>query len=291
MENGRQVAHNMADADKPHPVTKESFKPIPVQSPSTGKFAFALRCMVDLQLKTIVQHLKPELFRTTGKVLDVGAGASPWRDWLVNASSYQALDIDSAAEFGMGRDSAGIIYYDGINMPIQDGQYDAVMCIEVLEHAQDPGKLVSEIFRVLKHGGKLILTMPWSARRHHIPHDYQRLSREGLHRLLTSEGFSDIHILDRGDEVAVIANKLTILTLNLLSQGSSVARLLKLPASVGCGVMASLFLVVANFRQRDHHGRHSEDPLGYFLTARKSLPAQPPEARLRPVNTSLDISR
>ncbi len=251
----------------------EKFQPIAVRSPQTGRFAFALRCMVDLQLKTIAYYLKPALSQIRGSVLDVGAGASPWRDWLTGVSQYQALDIESAHEFGMPTNTASIIYYDGRIMPLPSNQYDAAICVEVLEHAQEPKLLISEIHRVLKEDGKLLLTIPWSARRHHIPNDYQRFTREGLERLISLQGFKDIKILDRGNEISVIANKLTILTITLATSGSLFQRLIKLPAAIACAPIAFIFIIIAHL-SNNNSGNTTEDPLGYFLTAKKSSSSQ-----------------
>ena len=39
----------------------EAFQPISVKPPSANPVAFALRCLVDLQLGTIVEHLRPAM--------------------------------------------------------------------------------------------------------------------------------------------------------------------------------------------------------------------------------------
>lgn len=44
--------------------------------------------------------------------------------------------------------------------------YDYVTCCETLEHVDDPDSLIKEAYRLLKDGGKLILTTPF---RNHIP--------------------------------------------------------------------------------------------------------------------------
>lgn len=47
---------------------------------------------------------------------------------------------------------------DGV-LPFQDNEVDAVYCISVLEHIPDPAKTITEIARILKPGGLLILTI------------------------------------------------------------------------------------------------------------------------------------
>ncbi|MDO8601092.1 MAG: class I SAM-dependent methyltransferase [bacterium] len=46
------------------------------------------------------------------------------------------------------------------NLPLEDGSCDIVTMLAVLEHLSNPQTVLNESFRVLKKGGKLILTTP-----------------------------------------------------------------------------------------------------------------------------------
>ena len=46
-------------------------------------------------------------------------------------------------------------------MPIEDEKFDAVLCTQVLEHLEWPRESAKEMYRVLKAGGKLYMTVPW----------------------------------------------------------------------------------------------------------------------------------
>lgn len=70
--------------------------------------------------------------------------------------------------------------------------------------------MLAEIFRVLDAGGTLLISVPWSARRHHIPHEFFRYTPEGLNHLLIQAGFVRIEITPRGSEAHVMANKLLV---------------------------------------------------------------------------------
>ena len=48
----------------------------------------------------------------------------------------------------------------GTALPFEDGTFDAVVLLEVLEHVPDEQGLISEISRVLKPGGWLVLSVP-----------------------------------------------------------------------------------------------------------------------------------
>ena len=245
----------------------EAFKPIAVRPASQSPTAFALRCLVDLQLLTIVRFLQPALAPLRGRVLDVGAGEAPWREWMPHAE-YVGLDVESANEFGMKR-QADVVYYDGGSFPFADASFDHVISVEVLEHVPDPVQFLSEIARVLRKGGTLILTVPWSARLHHVPHDYSRFSRFALRALLASSGHTNIEVAERGNDIAVIANKLIVLSMRLLRPRRPVAALWGWPLALAFLPLTLAFLVAAHLAIRNRWGS-AEDPLGYAVVATRS---------------------
>ena len=247
----------------------EQFKPIPIKSPAEHPWLFKLRCSVDLQLFTVTKYLRPALSRIQGAVLDVGAGESPWRCWLPKGTHYQGIDIHNSGQFGMTTQLKDVVYYDGTLMPFGDACFDTVMCIEVLEHAPVPDLMVSEISRVLKNKGKLILTVPWSARRHHIPHDYYRFTKECLINLMLANGFVNIEVMERGSDIGVIANKLIMLTLRLLKPKATIKSAGAIGLGIFCLPLSVVFLVAAHGCEYFGLGSR-EDPLGYFVTAVRS---------------------
>lgn len=61
---------------------------------------------------------------------------------------------------------------DIIKMPLEDNSIDIVLCTEVFEHLKNPILAVEEFSRVLKSGGKLILTAPFCSLTHMAPYYY-----------------------------------------------------------------------------------------------------------------------
>jgi SAM-dependent methyltransferase len=249
---------------------REGFQPIPVESAAGRPVMFWLRCLVDLQLATIAKHLHPALGQLTGDVLDVGAGQAPWRGWLPTTSTYHGIDIATAYEFGMDRCRSDITYYDGKRMPFDDATFNAAICIEVLEHSEDPQVLAVEMARVLKPGGTLLLTVPWSARLHHLPHDYHRFTRIRLQALLAQAGFEDINILERGNDVGAIANKLTVLAIRLFRPRRAWHVPWAFVLGIASAVLAGAFVVAAHLSEALAMGS-KEDPLGYFVKATRRV--------------------
>jgi SAM-dependent methyltransferase len=245
----------------------EAFQPIAVRAPNENWALFWVRCLLDLQLLTIFRFLVKPLSLCRGRILDVGAGESPWRGLLSSSVDYTGIDIDSSCEFGM-RQQSGITYYDGKRLPYDEGAFDYVLCTEVLEHVINPTAFLIDLKRVLRQGGVLILTVPWSARIHHIPYDYSRFTRFGLAALLESVGFTVVSIEERGNDVAVIANKLLVLMIRLLRP--------RRWYNYVWSWMLTVFLVpvVAGFFLAAHvamflRAGSVEDPLGYGVVAVK----------------------
>ena len=70
---------------------------------------------------------------------------------------------------------------DAHDMPmVADGTVDCVVTISTLEHVRYPGKVIDEIFRILKPGGILYVNVPFVFPFHADPDDFYRFSMKGL---------------------------------------------------------------------------------------------------------------
>lgn len=123
--------------------------------------------------------------RLSGKLLDVGCGTKPYLS-LFTVDTYVGLDIDSESTRRRGIADK---LYDGGKFPFSDSEFDSLLCNQVLEHVFNPDEFLGEINRVLKPGGKLLLTMPFAWDEHEQPFDYARYSSFGLRFLLEKRGF------------------------------------------------------------------------------------------------------
>ena len=81
-------------------------------------------------------------------------------------------------------------------------QYDFVILDQVLEHVSDPVKAMREVYRILKKGGRLIVTTPFLVKIHYVPTDYWRFSRDGLRQLLSE--YSDVVVKSWGNKEVVL---------------------------------------------------------------------------------------
>ena len=99
----------------------------------------------------------PEIIRLSKrfigkKVLDVGAGSGALINLIPNA-----IGLDLAPKHPK------IIEGDISNMPFRDDSFDTIFATEILEHLDDEtlNKGLDEIYRVLRGGGHLIITVPY----------------------------------------------------------------------------------------------------------------------------------
>ena len=109
----------------------------------------------------------------TGLTLDIGAKTGPYADWFPNRVS---LDIEA-------RDGIQIVS-DAQALSLADEVFDVVLCTEVLEHLPEPQRAIDEMYRVLKPGGRLLLTTRFLFPIHDAPHDYFRYTKYGLRHLM-----------------------------------------------------------------------------------------------------------
>lgn len=111
------------------------------------------------------------------RILDAGAGETKYRKFC---GHLEYVSQDFAQYDGRGNEegfqtkswdnSKLDIVSDITDIPVADGSFDAVMCVEVFEHVPDPVAALRELSRVLKPGGTLVLTVPFCASTHFAPY-------------------------------------------------------------------------------------------------------------------------
>ncbi len=157
-------------------------------------FYFVRRGLFD-QIRALAPGLQ-------GRLLDFGCGRKPYRACFTNATDYVGVDLEQS-----GHDHASSlvdVFYDGKTVPFPDESFDAVFCAEVLEHVFEPDSILPELHRVLKHGGAMLVTVPFCWNEHEVPHDYGRYTSFGIAHLFARHGFAVIEQRKCGHFVQVI---------------------------------------------------------------------------------------
>ncbi|MEA2273164.1 MAG: hypothetical protein QOI98_1872 [Solirubrobacteraceae bacterium] len=95
-------------------------------------------------------------------------------------------------------------------LTLADGEVGTAICLETLEHCDDPLTAGRELARVVGDGGVCIVSTPLLVGIHGYPHDYYRYMPEGMRRVLVD--FDDVWVSGVGDPgmpdtvIAVAAN-------------------------------------------------------------------------------------
>ncbi len=107
--------------------------------------------------KITISHLK------VGNLCDVGCGCDMNKgllSWGVNNINYTGVDME--IEQPINEPHLKLIKHDidKGSLPLKDSSYDNVTLLAVIEHVNNPEKLVANCKRILKEDGRIIITVP-----------------------------------------------------------------------------------------------------------------------------------
>jgi SAM-dependent methyltransferase len=142
-----------------------------------------------------------ETIPSGAKVLDVGAGSCPYRRHFASCEYYTQDFIALQPDQLRDKQGYGRIDYvcDATNIPVAGGEFDVVLCTEVLEHVPEPALVVRELGRILRPGGKLLLTAPLGSGLHQVPfHYYGGYTPFWYQKVLKEAGFINVQIEANG---------------------------------------------------------------------------------------------
>ncbi len=138
--------------------------------------------------------------RARGKLLDIGCGRKPYQllfapyithhfgiDWPASMHGLQNVDVVGTT----------------LELPIADNHIDTVLATEVMEHVLHPKQMLAKIYRVLRPGGIVILSVPLHEPLHELPYDYYRYTDSSLRHLLTQQRLYVCDIKRRSGTIAV----------------------------------------------------------------------------------------
>jgi SAM-dependent methyltransferase len=163
------------------------------------RFWFPEALARDQWVRTHAARLKPG-----SHVLDAGAGSSKYRPLFAHCR-YETQDF-CAYKGPLVSYLQPIDYVcDITKIPIPDGALDAILCAEVFEHVTDPMAVLAEFRRLLKPGGKLLLTAPQGTMLHMAPYHYYGGFTQFWYRYwLPQHGFALDSIVPQGGPGAAV---------------------------------------------------------------------------------------
>ncbi len=193
---------------------------------------------------------------SSGIFLDCGCGSVPYyeiykdqvnevicTDWQQTKHDNQHVDVYSDLN-------------EGLNF--EDRSFDTVLLTDVLEHIYTPAKLINDIFRVLKPGGKVIIAVPFLYKIHEEPYDYHRYTEFSLRRMCQESGLRIIEFEPYGTYFDVLfdtVNKVFIRSRYILPIFMSFTSLVK----------------KSWLNKKVNHVHGNNYALGYILAAEKAI--------------------
>lgn len=126
------------------------------------------------------------------KVLDVGCGGQPFRN-LFESKSHDYVSADAQNPLGI------VDHVMEIDKDIPDGlassgPFDFILCTEVLEHIADWEKAFSNFSKLLKPGGRILITCPFFYILHEQPYDFWRATPYLLKHYAQRHGLQEVRV-------------------------------------------------------------------------------------------------
>jgi SAM-dependent methyltransferase len=137
-----------------------------------------------------------------GLLIDLGCGNAPltgvygprvdeyiWADWPAS-SDRQLFQLDHEVDLNE-------------KLALPSKSYDTVLLSDVLEHIAEPDLLMSELARITKPNGHIIVGVPFMYSVHEKPHDYHRYTRFKLSHFASKHGLIEHRIDEVGGALDV----------------------------------------------------------------------------------------
>ncbi len=219
------------------------------------KYIYPTTYVVNFQNAKILEKYLPIYIK--GRLADLGCGKVPlygfYKDYV---DEWIGLDWNNRSYKNLK-----IIEQDlSKKLPFNKSSFDTILLTEVLEHIQNPDKLLSEIYRVLKKGGHVIITVPFLYFIHEEPHDYFRYTKYALKKLTQQAGFSVVLIEEKGGILEIMADLFSALIYKIPIFGKSLCLLTQ--------KIYILFLKAPQFKNISNSSKE-RFPTGYILVLTK----------------------
>jgi SAM-dependent methyltransferase len=129
----------------------------------------------------MVKSFRDQYMKPGDKVLDVGSfNVNGCHRDLLPGFDYTGIDIRPGPNVDL--------VVEPYAYPFPDGSFDIVISGQCIEHSPHPWKVVNEIGRLVKPGGFVLITAPWTWEIHRYPLDCFRILPDGLSSMMVDAG-------------------------------------------------------------------------------------------------------
>lgn len=129
------------------------------------------------------------------RVLDAGCGSGRTLEELIDYGEVHGVELNpQAAELARARGVGDVQIGRLEDLPFQDASFDLITCLDVIEHTPDDHATLTELLRVCRPGGWMLVTVPaypalWSLH-DEANHHFRRYSRASLRRAALEAGWT-----------------------------------------------------------------------------------------------------
>ncbi|MDT5061906.1 MAG: hypothetical protein QOH63_2365 [Acidobacteriota bacterium] len=145
-------------------------------------------------IASFVEKICREIKDHTPRILDVGCGTGANLELLGKYGEASGVDVSQdALTFCRARGLENVRHGEAEKLPFEDGSFDLVTGLDVVEHLDDDVAGLKEMWRVLKPGGRALLFVPafmflWGVQ-DDVSHHRRRYTLPGLRKVVREAGF------------------------------------------------------------------------------------------------------
>lgn len=228
-----------------------------------------LRASRNAQLVSVSSHLVIDItasfyqaaipLHARGSLADLGCGHVPFYmiykdyvtdvtciDWPNTLHKNQYLDL----EYDLNKP-----------LPLPDRQFDTIIISDVLEHIAEPHALWAEMARILKPGGKILLSVPFLYKIHEAPYDYFRYTEYALRNYAAKHNLNVVELESFGGLPLVLTDLCAKMLVKIPLIGNTLSSVIQ---------SLCLWFITTRWGKRISASTGKAYPLGYFMVVQKN---------------------
>ena len=158
-----------------------------IRPPSWKRFTDLRSRWGKISLTRALQYEELSELCVSGSLVDIGGGEkTPYRSWL-RCHSYDSVNIS-------GDSVPTWVVNETGKWPVEDSKFDAAISMNTLEHVFDAELFISEIVRITKPGGRVVIATPFLLPIHGCPDDYFRPTPSWYSKTFEKAGLVNIKV-------------------------------------------------------------------------------------------------
>lgn len=170
------------------------------------RFYISPHFLINYYLQRDIKYFAKK-YKYPGRILDLGCGQKPYEHLFENAE-YVGIDFENYSKNRNVPGKTPDIYFSEeyakeLRLPLENDTFDQAVSFQVLEHHKKPELMISEMARVIKFGGFILLSFPFIYALHEEPHDYQRFTEYKMQEVFKENNCEIIEIKKQGSLFSV----------------------------------------------------------------------------------------